>query len=200
MDVLQASSVLLGHEDPRCLNFLYRQQCWRKLLCMPSCPGPQKQLSSLASTGDEQRFFLNFCKCFEHAVKRSSLPGRVKQLLPRFYKVLARSNKQHLDLSRQFVNGRAMITMTAQSPGVTRHHPTPFFGTLPPGLHTTSGTRPAQSSEQRPVPLHLRGEPQASNGGHELLQKSLLPLVVLELVADEDEGLHKCTLLHLGQE
>lgn len=48
--------------------------------------------------------------------------------------------------------------------------------------------------------MHVFRKPDAGHGCHQLLQKHLLTLVVLELVTNENQGFHEGTLLHLCQE
>lgn len=48
--------------------------------------------------------------------------------------------------------------------------------------------------------MHLFRKPDAGHGCHQLLYEQLLTLIVLELVADENQGFHEGTLLHLRQE
>ena len=50
------------------------------------------------------------------------------------------------------------------------------------------------------IPPHLVGGPASGHSGHELLQELFLLVVVFELVTDEDQGLHKSTLLQHVQQ
>lgn len=48
--------------------------------------------------------------------------------------------------------------------------------------------------------MHVFRKPDAGYRCHQLLEEHLLTLVVLELVADENQGFHEGTLLHLCQQ
>lgn len=203
MCTLQTSPGLLGHGDLKPLNLLWRQPCWENSCACPSCAGLQDtsalvrraQLPTWSWRWAKTSFISHFLQmlwgCWEVFLYH------LKQLLPSNFQQTA------FKLSWQFLKCRRAITMTAQSTGGddVPHHPHLVFMFPYWAQHyITSATPPAQSSEQWPIPLHLWGEPQASNRSHELLQESFLPLVVLELVADEDKGFHKSTLLHLRQQ
>lgn len=56
------------------------------------------------------------------------------------------------------------------------------------------------SGKGSPLPVHVFRKPDAGHWCHQLLQEHLLTLIVLELVANENQRFHEGTLLHLCQE
>lgn len=131
---------------------------------------------------------------FSFSANALSILGRVKQLFP------SKVQQTALRLESAISGWQSYDDNDYPEPRCHQAPPHPLFWYTPCWASHHLCNTASSKLGTAPVPLHLCGEPQASNGGHELLQESLLPLVVLELVADEDEGLHQCTLLHLGQE